>query len=135
MVKPGGTGMPILHISARLAPLPPSSSFILPSPSAVLPPKEYTYLPFMFARREGGSPRPRQRGFTIGLRTRGRCGKVGTVGRRPPAGGSSCNSPLPAKGAVAVRDIRRHLHRPCPRLRVPELQPPHEQRQIAVAAV
>ena len=39
MVKPGGTGMPILHISARLAPLPPSSSFILPSPSAVVPPK------------------------------------------------------------------------------------------------
>ena len=28
MVNPGGTGMPILHISARLAPLPPSSSFI-----------------------------------------------------------------------------------------------------------
>ena len=35
----GGTGMPILHISARFAPLPPRSSFILPSPSALLPPK------------------------------------------------------------------------------------------------
>src|SRR5215208_1658959 len=29
----------------------------------------------MFARREGGSPRPRQRGFRVGLRTRGWCGK------------------------------------------------------------
>src|SRR6516225_5070138 len=44
MVKPAGTGRPMRHISARLAPLPPSSSFILPLPSAALPPKEYTYL-------------------------------------------------------------------------------------------
>src|SRR5215208_64004 len=36
--------MPIVHISARLAPLPPSSSFIFPSPSAVFPPKKYTCL-------------------------------------------------------------------------------------------
>ena len=39
MVKPAGTGMPRRFISARLAPLPPSSSLILPSPSACLPPK------------------------------------------------------------------------------------------------
>src|SRR5882724_12284214 len=43
MVNPGGTGNPALVISARPAPLPPSTSFILPSPSALPPPKEYTY--------------------------------------------------------------------------------------------
>ncbi len=30
MVKPGGTGKPALVISARPAPLPPSTSFIVP---------------------------------------------------------------------------------------------------------
>src|SRR5579872_4950005 len=44
MVKPGGTGRPALVISARPAPFPPSSSFILPLPSALPPPKKYTYL-------------------------------------------------------------------------------------------
>ena len=44
MVKPGGTGRPALVISARPAPLPPRSSFILPLPSALPPPKEKTYL-------------------------------------------------------------------------------------------
>src|SRR5712692_7716590 len=44
MVKPGGTGNPALVISARPAPLPPRSSFILPLPSALPPPKEKTYL-------------------------------------------------------------------------------------------
>ena len=34
MVKPGGTGMPRRLISAKPAPLPPSRSFWLPSPSA-----------------------------------------------------------------------------------------------------
>src|SRR5947199_7001419 len=53
MVKPGGTGMPILHISARLAPLPPSSSFIFPSPSAVFPPKKYTCLGMVGSRTPG----------------------------------------------------------------------------------
>src|SRR6202795_526406 len=43
MVKPGGTGNPALVISARPAPLPPSTSFILPLPSALPPPKKYTY--------------------------------------------------------------------------------------------
>src|SRR5262245_3867565 len=50
MVKPGGTGSPIRHISARLAPLPPSSGFMLPLPS-VLAPNMYTYfapLPVVF---------------------------------------------------------------------------------------
>jgi len=42
IVKPAGTGKPIKHISARLAPLPPNNSFIFPSPSATLPPKKYT---------------------------------------------------------------------------------------------
>src|SRR5688500_15952673 len=37
MVNPGGTGRPIRHISARLAPLPPCSGFILPLPSFFLP--------------------------------------------------------------------------------------------------
>jgi hypothetical protein len=37
---PAGTGMPIRAISARLAPLPPSSSFIAARPSALPPPKE-----------------------------------------------------------------------------------------------
>src|SRR5579885_1025473 len=44
MVKPGGTGRPALVISASPAPLPPSTSFILPLPSALPPPKKYTYL-------------------------------------------------------------------------------------------
>src|SRR5688500_16178715 len=44
MVKPGGTGKPMRHISARLAPLPPSSGFIVPFPSVFLP-NQYTYLP------------------------------------------------------------------------------------------
>src|ERR1043165_7857831 len=44
IVKPGGTGKPALVISARPAPLPPRTSFILPSPSALPPPNEYTYL-------------------------------------------------------------------------------------------
>ena len=34
IVNPGGTGSPALVISARPAPLPPSTSFILPLPSA-----------------------------------------------------------------------------------------------------
>src|SRR5262245_60234073 len=44
MVRPGGTGKPSPAISARLAPLPPSSAFIDASPSARPPPKKYTYL-------------------------------------------------------------------------------------------
>src|SRR6516165_1185101 len=43
MVNPGGTGRPALVISARPAPLPPSTSFILPLPSALPPPKKNTY--------------------------------------------------------------------------------------------
>ncbi len=38
MVKPGGTGSPMLAISARLAPLPPSCAFMLVSPSVTLLP-------------------------------------------------------------------------------------------------
>jgi hypothetical protein len=40
IVKPAGTGIPIVHISARLAPLPPRRFFIVPSPSALFPPKQ-----------------------------------------------------------------------------------------------
>src|SRR5450755_3907310 len=47
MVKPGGTGSPAFVISARPAPLPPRSSFILPFPSALPPPKKYTYWTFL----------------------------------------------------------------------------------------
>ena len=43
IVKPGGTGRPALVISARPEPLPPSRSFIVRSPSALPPPKKYTY--------------------------------------------------------------------------------------------
>src|SRR5512138_568492 len=43
MVKPGGTGRPSDDISARLAPLPPSSSFMPARPSALPPPKLYTH--------------------------------------------------------------------------------------------
>src|SRR5664279_1895693 len=45
MVKPGGTGSPRLAISARLAPLPPSRSFISALPSALPSPKVNTHLP------------------------------------------------------------------------------------------
>jgi hypothetical protein len=48
MVNPGGTGSPMRHISARFAPLPPSSGFIVPLPSVFLP-KRYTYFPAVFA--------------------------------------------------------------------------------------
>src|ERR1700682_5199432 len=48
IVKPGGTGSPALVISARPAPLPPRSSFILPLPSALPPPKEKTYFVAVF---------------------------------------------------------------------------------------
>src|SRR5580765_8042822 len=46
MVKPGGTGKPRLAISARLAPLPPSRSFMPERPCALPPPKMYTHWPF-----------------------------------------------------------------------------------------
>src|SRR6476661_1182247 len=46
MVKPGGTGRPRLAISARLAPLPPSRSFMPERPCALPPPKMYTHWPF-----------------------------------------------------------------------------------------
>src|SRR6185503_7780445 len=45
MVNPGGTGRPMLAISARLAPLPPSRFFISFLPSALPPPKKYVRLP------------------------------------------------------------------------------------------
>ena len=40
IVKPGGTGSLARDISASPAPLPPSVSFIFPSPSAVSLPNE-----------------------------------------------------------------------------------------------
>src|SRR5205823_249226 len=43
MVKPAGTGRPILVISARPAPLPPRRSRQVPSPSALPAPKKYTH--------------------------------------------------------------------------------------------
>src|ERR1700735_3660678 len=45
MVKPGGTGNPRLAISARLAPLPPSTSPKLALPSALPSPNVKTHLP------------------------------------------------------------------------------------------
>src|SRR5215470_598052 len=48
MVNPGGTGRPARLISARPEPLPPSVSFMVPSPSAVPPPNMYTYLLMRF---------------------------------------------------------------------------------------
>src|SRR5688500_12140527 len=44
IVNPGGTGRPALVISARPEPFPPSTSFIVRSPSALPLPKKYTYL-------------------------------------------------------------------------------------------
>ena len=43
IVKPGGTGMPRLVISASSQPLPPSRLRSALDPSALPPPKEYTY--------------------------------------------------------------------------------------------
>ena len=40
IVNPGGTGRPMLAISARFAPLPPSRFFISFVPSALPPPKK-----------------------------------------------------------------------------------------------
>src|SRR5438093_4665109 len=42
IVNPGGTGTPRLVISARLAPLPPSTAFMSRVPSALPAPKKYT---------------------------------------------------------------------------------------------
>ena len=47
IVKPGGTGRPAFDISASPDPLPPSTSFIVRSPSALPAPKKNT---FFFAR-------------------------------------------------------------------------------------
>ena len=43
MVKPGGTEILRLVISARPAPFPPSNAFMAPVPCALPSPKEYTY--------------------------------------------------------------------------------------------
>ncbi len=51
IVNPGGTGNPSELISARFAPLPPRSCFISVLPSALPPPKKYTYFVFFFAIR------------------------------------------------------------------------------------
>src|SRR4030095_3310995 len=48
MVNPGDTGSPMLAISARFAPLPPSRFFISFVPSALPPPKKYVRLPAFF---------------------------------------------------------------------------------------
>ena len=45
MVKPGGTGRPLTVMSARLAPLPPSSILSPRPPSALPSPKKNTRLP------------------------------------------------------------------------------------------
>src|SRR5262249_16470505 len=45
MVKPGGTGRPMRHISARFAPLPPTRGFMPPLPSVFVLPNKYTYFP------------------------------------------------------------------------------------------
>src|SRR5688572_9546856 len=42
MVNPGGTGIPRFVISARFAPLPPSTRFMSRVPSARPAPKKYT---------------------------------------------------------------------------------------------
>src|SRR5688572_14056482 len=44
IVKPGGTGRPMLVMSARFAPFPPSRSFISARPSPLPAPKKYTRL-------------------------------------------------------------------------------------------
>src|SRR5438874_1575837 len=49
MVNPAGTGSPARHISANPAPLPPSVSFILPSPSVAVAPNDYTYFFILFS--------------------------------------------------------------------------------------
>ena len=49
MVNPAGTGSPIAVISASPAPFPPKRLFIEPLPSALPPPKKYTYLDFSIA--------------------------------------------------------------------------------------
>src|SRR6185312_13892106 len=50
MVNPGGTGRPRLHISARLAPLPPSKFLSPARPSAAPSPKVYTHLVMLVPR-------------------------------------------------------------------------------------
>ena len=76
MVNPGGTGRPALVISARPAPLPPSTSFILPLPSALPPPKKYTYLvvvevePAVVAAAVPVRPAPWNKASNIDLNTR-----------------------------------------------------------------
>src|ERR1019366_634800 len=67
MVKPGGTGRPRLAISARLAPLPPSRSFISALPSALPSPKVNTHLPDFAAATAGLAAATLPTGFGAAL--------------------------------------------------------------------
>src|SRR2546421_6821751 len=58
MVKPAGTGRPMLVISARLAPLPPRRFFMSALPSALPPPKKYTYFGMVHILFNVGESRP-----------------------------------------------------------------------------
>src|SRR5687768_262368 len=65
MVKPGGTGIPRLVISASSQPLPPSRLRISDEPSALPEPKEYTN----FVIGAGLRPGRQEKSFNItGLR-------------------------------------------------------------------
>ena len=90
IVKPGGTGSPSLVISARFAPLPPSSSFWSLSPSA----KAYTYWVIAGVLSEGRptlAARPQQTPACLPCRARS---------TRPPAAAST------QEGANGVRAVR-----------------------------
>src|SRR6187402_1772815 len=67
MVKPGGTGSPRLAISARFAPLPPSSSRIALLPSARPSPNVNTHLPAEGADTAGFFAGAATRDFAIAL--------------------------------------------------------------------
>src|SRR5258708_23143601 len=81
MVNPGGTGRPMLAISARLAPLPPSRFFISLLPSALPPPKKNVRLPPV---------------FTTGFATRGLAGLALAACLPAPLRGARATRTLPA---------------------------------------
>src|SRR5512136_1966043 len=111
MVKPGGTGMPMWLISARPAPLPPSSSFMPPRPSARPPPKEYVrFAPFLLAM---GNPRVESYASPAG---RGLAKVVAVREARracSPSRGvlSPVNAPCPRGVAVVKAENRLDSHR------------------------
>src|SRR3954464_685727 len=126
IVKPGGTGTPRLVISARLAPLPPSTAFMSLVPSAAPLPKKYTL-------RGGGAGRA-GRGGGAAVASGGGEASIMVIGERTSASAGGTMGPDGTRAAEWYPDhqspwaIRRFSFR-AGRSRPPAFarpMPPHE---------